>query len=65
MPLLIVHGDLDRTVPFDFGQALYNKAAEPKQFIQIVGAGHNDLYDHGAASGIMGFLGQVPGLITN
>ncbi|MCL4401190.1 MAG: alpha/beta hydrolase [Acidobacteria bacterium] len=42
-PLLIIHGDRDRTVPFDLGESLFAAAAEPKSFWRVRGAGHNDL----------------------
>ena len=42
-PLLIIHGDEDRVVPQARGRALFEAAAEPKTWIPIPGAGHNDL----------------------
>jgi fermentation-respiration switch protein FrsA (DUF1100 family) len=44
MPLLILHGDRDTTVPFAQGRRLFDAAPEPKQFFPIPGAGHNDTY---------------------
>lgn len=44
-PLLIVHGDQDRTVPYSHGVALYKKAKEPKTLVTIEGAGHNNAVD--------------------
>lgn len=44
MPLLILHGDLDTTVPFAQGRRLFDAAPEPKSFFRIPGAGHNDTY---------------------
>jgi hypothetical protein len=44
MPLLILHGDRDTTVPFAQGRRLFEAAPEPKQFFPIPGAGHNDTY---------------------
>ena len=44
MPLLILHGDRDTTVPFAQGRRLFEAAADPKQFFAIPGAGHNDTY---------------------
>jgi len=40
-PVMIVHSRDDELVPFDFGEALFEAAAEPKQFVEISG-GHND-----------------------
>jgi hypothetical protein len=41
-PLLQSHGDADRVIPFELGRKLFEAANEPKQFIPIAGAGHND-----------------------
>jgi fermentation-respiration switch protein FrsA (DUF1100 family) len=41
-PLLFLHGDRDRVIPFALGRQLYALAPEPKDFAIIVGAGHND-----------------------
>jgi len=40
-PKLIIHSPNDEIIPFAQGQALYEKAAEPKQFLRIKG-GHNE-----------------------
>ncbi len=42
-PLLVIHGDRDDIVPLAFGRALFEAASEPKTFVEIPGAGHNDL----------------------
>lgn len=55
-PLLIVHGTNDRTVPYDFGRALYNVARDPKQFVSLEGAGHNDVYLYGTAQHVLEFM---------
>jgi len=44
MPLLVLHGDRDTTVPFAQGRRLFEAAPEPKSFFVIRGAGHNDTY---------------------
>jgi fermentation-respiration switch protein FrsA (DUF1100 family) len=43
-PVLIFHGDRDRTVPFDHGRKLFEIANKPKAFYTIEGADHNDTY---------------------
>lgn len=43
MPLLILHGDRDQVIPIRIGQQLFEKAREPKRFITLQGAGHNNL----------------------
>ena len=42
-PLLIVHGELDQVVPFALGEKLYQDALEPKFFMAVRDAGHNEL----------------------
>jgi fermentation-respiration switch protein FrsA (DUF1100 family) len=39
-PLLVVHGERDRVVPFAFGRAVFALSAEPSQFWRIRGAAH-------------------------
>lgn len=41
-PLLQSHGDQDRTIPFSLGEKLFNAANEPKTFVTIEGADHNN-----------------------
>lgn len=41
-PALFVHGDRDNIVPLKMGQRLYEASAEPKEWYEIEGAGHND-----------------------
>jgi fermentation-respiration switch protein FrsA (DUF1100 family) len=42
-PVLIIHGDHDRVVPFQAGRALFDRFAGPKQFLAVTGGDHNDL----------------------
>jgi uncharacterized protein len=44
VPLLVLHGERDATVPFAQGRRLFDAAPEPKQFFAIPGADHNDTY---------------------
>ncbi len=44
-PLLIIHGDRDRTVPHAMGRALFEAANEPKSFWTVEGATHVDLVE--------------------
>lgn len=41
-PLLQSHGNADRTIPFSLGKKLFDAAKEPKQFVTIPHADHND-----------------------
>lgn len=42
-PILILHGTADRTIPIQFGRRLFELANEPKRWVEVDGAGHNDL----------------------
>lgn len=59
MPLLVVHGDLDRVIPIKFGKALYDAALEPKEMQVIKGGGHNDLYEFDIVKRVDGFLQRL------
>jgi fermentation-respiration switch protein FrsA (DUF1100 family) len=59
MPLLLIHGEKDRVVPVAQGRKLVAAANEPKRAVIISDAGHNDLYDRGAASHVMDFLSSL------
>jgi len=48
-PILIMHSPADRIVPIELGQRLFQRAPEPKHFVELSG-GHND-----------GFLRSMPG----
>ncbi len=41
-PLLQSHGNADRTIPFSSGEKLFLSANEPKQFVRIENADHNN-----------------------
>jgi fermentation-respiration switch protein FrsA (DUF1100 family) len=43
-PLLVIHGEQDELIPLAQGRALYEAAPEPKMWVPIPGAGHNDTY---------------------
>jgi fermentation-respiration switch protein FrsA (DUF1100 family) len=43
-PVLVLHGDADEVIPFAHGRAVFTAAADPKAFVAIPGAGHNDTY---------------------
>ena len=44
-PLLFFHGDRDEIIPLKLGRSLFEAAPEPKHFIEVPGAGHNDLVE--------------------
>ncbi len=58
-PLLIIHGDRDRTIPIKFGRMLFEAAAEPKESRWLEGADHNDLYDFGGAEVVIEFVRRL------
>ena len=41
-PLLVIAGDRDDIVPLSLSRRLYDAAVEPKRFVLVPGAGHND-----------------------
>ena len=47
VPLLMFHGMNDETIPFSMGEELFDRANEPKKFIPIAKAGHNNLHQIG------------------
>lgn len=55
-PLLILHGEHDRTVPPAFGRKLFAAAQNPKQAYFIADATHYTLYEHGAFEKVREFL---------
>ncbi len=46
-PLLVMHGNLDTTVPLSQGEKLFRAANAPKRFHLLTGVGHNDTYRAG------------------
>lgn len=43
VPLLVLHGDEDEVIAFEFGERLFAAANEPKFFWRVRGAGHNNI----------------------
>ena len=58
-PLLVMHGEADRTVPQRMGRRLYELAPEPKRFVSFPGADHRDFPLEIMAPSVRGFLEQV------
>ena len=59
-PLFIVHGETDQVVPFVLGQRLYEDALEPKTFVAVPGAGHNELDTSAVREKVEAFLKTLP-----
>ncbi|MBD2463795.1 alpha/beta hydrolase [Oscillatoria sp. FACHB-1407] len=49
VPMLVIHGTDDTTIPLWHGETLYAAAPEPKQHWWVEGAGHNDVVLVGGA----------------
>ena len=61
-PLLVVAGDRDGIIPLAMSRRLFAGAAEPKRFVTITGADHNDeelLAGRSTIAAIVDFLGQA------
>ena len=66
-PLLSIHGAADSIIPFSHGKRLFDLAKEPKLFVPVEGADHNDFIDvmglDAYHSTVTGFLeSQMPAL---
>lgn len=46
-PVLVVHGSADSLIPPDLGQALYDRAPEPKRFVLVEGGSHHSTHGLG------------------
>ncbi|MGH9347441.1 MAG: alpha/beta hydrolase [Vicinamibacterales bacterium] len=44
-PVLVVHGDADRIIPYSLGRELFERLDAPKRFVTLRGADHNDFFD--------------------
>lgn len=56
MPVLVLHGQKDRIVPFALGKALYDAAPTPKEFAVFPEGTHLNLYSLGAQDRTISFL---------
>jgi fermentation-respiration switch protein FrsA (DUF1100 family) len=43
----VLHGDADEVVPYRQGRAVFQAASEPKVFVTLPGARHNDAHEAG------------------
>lgn len=57
-PLLVMHGTWDGVIPVVFGRELFDAARDPKTLRLMDQAGHNDLYDFGAAQAVREFVAR-------
>jgi fermentation-respiration switch protein FrsA (DUF1100 family) len=56
--ILVLHGEQDRVVPIRSAQKLLAVAREPKEARFFSEAGHDDLYDFGAAEAVTDFVAR-------
>ncbi len=61
-PLLQSHGNVDRTIPFSSGEKLFRSANEPKQFVTIENADHNNWLTDAYLKQLDGFVVRVSGV---
>lgn len=62
IPLLVIHGDADEVVPYSHGVALYERHQGAKNFLQLEGVGHNDLWGNSGdevKAAIVKFVGEA------
>jgi len=59
-PLFVFHGTADTLIPLAFGQRLYDAAPQPKVFLAVSGAGHNDVQTPEAEHAVLDFLARLP-----
>jgi len=60
-PILMIHGTRDATVPIALGERLFGLAHEPKRFVRLDGAGHDDLGNFGATETALQFIAGLKG----
>lgn len=58
-PLLQNHGNMDRTIPFSSGEKLFQAANEPKQFVAVDHASHNNWLTGAYLEQLDGFITRV------
>lgn len=58
-PVLIMHGEQDRTIPIRYGERLYELARQPKQMVRFPEGGHDDLEHFGAMDVARAFLAKT------
>ena len=61
VPLLVIHGALDPTIPVAFGERLFALANEPKRLVRLDRGGHNDLDNFGAMEIARQFINAAKG----
>lgn len=59
-PVLVIHGDQDRIVPYHHGETIFARAREPKTFLRLAGFHNDAFYADGDTyeAGISAFLNE-------
>jgi fermentation-respiration switch protein FrsA (DUF1100 family) len=68
MPLFVVQGARDEVIPVAQGKMVFDAAPQPKQYLAIEGAHHNDVYVIGGAAyrnALQAFITQVAAPISS
>jgi fermentation-respiration switch protein FrsA (DUF1100 family) len=60
-PLLLSHGDADRTIPYSLGLKLFEAANQPKKLVTIRGGDHNDPQSAEYYAELDRIIGTLPG----
>jgi fermentation-respiration switch protein FrsA (DUF1100 family) len=55
-PLLVFHGEADALIPIALGRRLFDAAPDPKTWLAVRGAGHNDVQTPEAEAAVLDFL---------
>ncbi|HEX2554805.1 MAG TPA: alpha/beta hydrolase [Microvirga sp.] len=58
-PILVMHGDRDRVIPFAYGERLFAAAPEPKRFLRLPGSGHTRNLESGGLAAVDAFLAEI------
>ncbi|MBT3701210.1 MAG: alpha/beta hydrolase [Alphaproteobacteria bacterium] len=58
-PVLVLHGEHDRTIPVAHGRKLLSAANEPRRGVFFDHGGHNDLPNHGSDAQVLRFLADL------
>jgi hypothetical protein len=58
-PLLVFHGDADTLIPIKLGRQVFDAAPDPKTWLAVAGAGHNDVQTPAAEKAVLDFLQQA------
>lgn len=59
-PVLVLHGELDDTIPIQYGERLYDLVQAPKRFVRFPEGGHLDLDRYGALTVVRNFMTGLP-----